>query len=104
MNIDFMVFMKKECIKQYSDTYVVNSIWIILCFKGKWPILVIVDSAFANQIVRSCLGQIVSCIELNSWLIWVDFQVTSWFRVYNSEIIWGEGLKLFSLNINFFIR
>jgi hypothetical protein len=77
-------------------TYVVNCIWIILGFKRKRPILVIVDTTFSNQWVsRSWLGQPISCVELNSWLIRVDFQITSWFRVYNSEITWNQTLKAF---------
>jgi len=77
-------------------TYVVNCIWIILGFKRKWPVLVIVDTTFSNQWVsRSWLGQPISCVELNSWLIRVDFQITSWFRVFNSEITWNQTLKAF---------
>lgn len=82
-------------------TYVVNCIWIILGFKRKRPILVIVDTTFSNQWVsRSWLGQPISCVELNSWLIRVDFQITSWFRVYNSEITWNKTLKVFFWTIH----
>lgn len=77
-------------------TYVVNCIWIILGFKRKRPILMIVDTTFSNQwVCRSWLGQPISCVELNSWLIGVDFQITSWFRVYNSEITWNKTLNVF---------
>jgi hypothetical protein len=83
-------------------TYMVNCIWIILGFKRKRPILVIVDTTFSNQwVCRSWLGQPISCVELNSWLIWVDFQITSWFRVYNSEITWNQNESIFLIHSHF---
>lgn len=76
--------------------YLINRIRIFLRFQTESTMFYITSIRVRNT---------VSCIKLKSWLICVDFYISSTLRMNNSDqnntIILNYSLQLFLLNLNY---